>query len=229
MRVALNYYLRATIPVVSFTEYNARQHIATLIFASSIPLNEEGDMGLHEAGYLIQTSAQLLDLFDPATYTSYRHGGPFAGPGAELLTATLDAMEEAIKSYTLTGASCIICFLYVVCSTRHRKLYYDNRPMARNLATHVGKIDYDNPFVGLVHTVISEPGPTFALWEKSVDLHLQRIYDWLHGLPPNTAGFTTATNALDMGGSVCNLMRQLVGPYLVTDRAVPPLCSYFTL
>ncbi|KAF9061356.1 hypothetical protein BDP27DRAFT_1338332 [Rhodocollybia butyracea] len=226
MRIALNLYLRFTTPLLSFTKYSARQHIAALSFISNMPLNEEGDIGTHEAGYLIQTSAQLLDLFDPATYTSYWHGGPFAGPGAGLLTATLDAIEEAIKSDTLTGAACILSFLYPVCSTRHRKLYYDNQP--GNLTTHVGKINHDNPFVGLIHA-ISEPRPTFALWEQSVDSNLQRIYAWLHDLPPTTAGFATATNVLAVGGSVCNLMRQLASPYLVTDRAVPPLHSYFTL
>ncbi|KAF9059655.1 hypothetical protein BDP27DRAFT_1340983, partial [Rhodocollybia butyracea] len=191
-----------------------------------IPLSEEGDVGVHEAGYLIQVSANLLDLYDPATYTSYWHGGPFAGPGAELLTVTLDGIEEAIKSYTLTGVACILCFLYSLCSTRHRKLYYANQP--GNLATHVSKINPNNPFVGLIHA-ISEPRPTFALWEQSVDFNLQRIYAWQHDLSPTTAGFATATNVLAVGGSVRNLMRQLAGPYLVTNRAVPPLCSYFTL
>ncbi|KAF9069889.1 hypothetical protein BDP27DRAFT_1363029 [Rhodocollybia butyracea] len=228
MRLALNYYLRVTTPLLSFTEYSARQHIATLAFTSGIALNEEGDVGLHEATYLCQASAQLLDLFDPATHRSYWHGGPFAGPGADLLAVTLDAVEEAVESGTLTGACCIICFLYSVSSTRHRKLYYDNRP--GNHVTHVGRMDHDNPYVGLVHAV-SAPGPAFALWEQSVDLHLQRICDWQHALPPTTAGFTIATNVLGVGGSVCNLMRQLTRPYVVIDRAVPPppLCSYFTV
>ncbi|KAF9059644.1 hypothetical protein BDP27DRAFT_454749 [Rhodocollybia butyracea] len=225
MRLALNYYLRATTPLLLFTEYNARQHIAVLSFASGMLLVEDGDIGLHEAGYLIQVSANLLDIFDPATYTSYWHGGPFAGPGADLLAVSLDGIEEAIKSDTLTGVGCILCFLYAVCSTRHRKLYYDNRP--RNIATPVGKVNNDNPFVGLIQA-ISEPKLTFALWEQSVDLQLQRIYDWQHNLPPNTAGFDTATNVLGVGGSVCNIMRQYASPYLVTNRAVPPLRSYFT-
>ncbi|KAF9061352.1 hypothetical protein BDP27DRAFT_1429097 [Rhodocollybia butyracea] len=196
------------------------------MFASATAFSEEGDLGLHEAVYLIQASSQFLDLFDSATYKSYWHGGPFVGPGAEVLTATLDAVEEAIKCDTLTGVACMLSFLYSVCSARHRKLYYDNRPS--NLAVHVGKINHGNPYVGLIHA-ISEPKPTFPLWEQSVDLHLQRICDWQHALPPTSAGFTTATNVLDVGGFVCNLMRQLAGPYLVTDRAVPPLCSYLTM
>ncbi|KAF9063062.1 hypothetical protein BDP27DRAFT_1480036 [Rhodocollybia butyracea] len=227
-RLALNFYLRFATPLLLFTEYNPQHHIAAITFASAIPLCEEGDEGVHEAGYLIQASSQLLDLYDPATYKSYWHGGPFAGPGAELLTATLDAVEEAIKSYTLTGVACILCFLYSVCSTRHRKLYYDNQP--ENLPTHVGKVNlnHDNPFVGLIHA-ISEPRPTFALWEQSVDLHIRRIHDWQHSLAPTTAGFVTATNVLDVGDSFYNIMHQLARPYLVTDRAVPPLCSYMTL
>ncbi|KAF9043477.1 hypothetical protein BDP27DRAFT_1434915 [Rhodocollybia butyracea] len=226
MRLALSYYLRATTPLLSFTEYSARQHIATLIFASGITLVEDGDIGVHEGAYLAQTCANWLDLLDPATYTSYWHGGPFTGPGADLLAVTFDGIEEAIKSYTLTGVGCMICFLYAVCSTRHRKLFYDNRP--ENLTVHLGKMDHDNPYVGLIHA-ISEPRSTFTLWEQSVDLNLQRIYDWQVNLPPTTGGFTTATNILDVGGPVCDIMRQYAGAYLVTDRVVPPLRSYFTL
>ncbi|KAF9030064.1 hypothetical protein BDP27DRAFT_1436358 [Rhodocollybia butyracea] len=228
-RLALNYYLRATVPVLSFTEYSAQQHVAALTLICGLSLVEDGDVGLHEAAYLAQAAANLLDVFDPATYSSYLHGGPFAGPGADLLAVTLDGIEESIKSYTLTGGCCILCFLYAVSSTRHRKLYYDNRP--RNLATHVGtEINHDNPFVGLVQAV-SEPGPTFTLWEQSVDLSLQKTANWLHGLPPTTAGFTIATNVLGVGDSVCDMMRQLMGPYLIIDRAVlpPPLHSYFTV
>ncbi|KAF9059647.1 hypothetical protein BDP27DRAFT_1431036 [Rhodocollybia butyracea] len=229
MRLALNYYLRATTPLLLFTEYSARQHIAALSFVSGILLVEDNDVGLQEAAYLVQASAQMLDPFEPATYMSYWHGGPFAGPGADLLAATLDAIEEAVESNTLTGASCLISFLYAICSTRHRKLYYDNRP--GNPATPVKKINPDNPFVGLVYTLVSEPGPTFALWEQSVDLNLQKTYDWLRDLPPTTAGFNIATNVLGLGSSVCNLMRQLTHHCLVTHRTVPPpsLRSYFTV
>ncbi|KAF9043471.1 hypothetical protein BDP27DRAFT_1434910 [Rhodocollybia butyracea] len=184
MLLALNAYLRVTTPLLSFTEYSARQHIATLSFASGIALVEDRDIGMREAAYLSQTCANWLDIFDPATYRSYWHGGPFAGPGADLFTATLDAIEEAIRSDTLTGACCILCILYSVCSTRHRKLYYNNRP--GNHVTRVGKMNHDNPFVGLVHAVI-EPGPTFVLWEQSVDLNLQRIHEWQVDLPPTTA------------------------------------------